>query len=241
MNHYNIVNISDVDSTNDYVKSLKKSKLFQEGLVIISDFQKHGRGQRANQWESEKGKNLIISVVIEPNISIVKQFDMNKIVSLSIMDCLLILGLESKIKWPNDILVKKRKIAGILIDNLISKYKIRYSIIGVGININQLIFKDYIPKATSLALELKKKFTLEEVESLFLSSLRNRIITYRSGKDMNLEYLDSLFQINKVMVFKSNSQIFNGIIRNVNQNGFLVIETEDEIKHFRLKEIEMVF
>lgn len=241
MNRYNIVNISDVDSTNDYALSLKKSKLFQEGLVIISDFQKHGRGQRANQWESVKGKNLIISVVIEPNIQIEKQFDINRIVSLSVMDCLFILGLESKIKWPNDILVKKRKIAGILIDNLISKDKIRYSIIGVGLNINQLIFKEYNPKATSLAIELNKNLILEEVENLFLSSLRNRIKTYRSGKDMELEYLDLLFQINKVMVFKSNSQIFNGIIRNVNKKGFLVIETEDEIKHFGLKEIEMVF
>ena len=76
---------------------------------------------------------------------------------------------------------------------------------------------------------------------MFLSSVKNRINTYRSRKDMELEYLDALFQINKVMVFKSNSQMFNGIIRNVNKKGFLVIETEDEIKHFGIKEIEMIF
>ena len=241
MNSYNIVSISSVDSTNDYALSLKKSKLFQEGLVIISDFQKHGRGQRGNVWESAKGKNLLISIVIEPNIPIEKQFDINKIVCLSVMDCLFSLGLASKIKWPNDILVNKRKIAGVLIQNIISEDKICYSVIGVGLNVNQLVFEDYNPKATSLAIELNKNFTLKEVENLFLSSVKNRIKTYRSRKDMELEYLDALFQINKVMVFKSNSQMFNGIIRNVNKKGFLVIETEDEIKHFGIKEIEMIF
>jgi len=146
----NIINISDVDSTNEYVLSLKERKIFKEGLVVVSDFQKKGRGQRGNLWESEKGKNLIISIVIEPGISIKNQFDINKITCVAVRDFLFSLGVKSKIKWPNDILVNKNKIAGILIHNLISKGKIGYSVIGIGLNVNQLIFDNYIPKAISL-------------------------------------------------------------------------------------------
>ena len=241
MDKHNIIKLSDVDSTNNYALSLKESKVFKEGLVIISDFQTKGRGQRGNNWESEKGKNLIISVVIELNISIEKQFDISKIASFSVMDCLLSLGIESKIKWPNDIFIDKHKIAGILIQNVISSNIITHSVIGIGLNVNQLIFDDYTPKATSLKLELSQNFVLEEIQSKLLNSMQNRIKDYRSGADTEVEYLNALFQKDKVSVFAKKSQKFNGIIRGVTDRGLLIIEAENSIKNFDLKEIKMLF
>ena len=84
----NIINISDVDSTNNYALSLKHQKVFREGLVIVTDYQTKGQGQRGDNWESEKGKNLIISFVVELNIPIEKQFDISRIASLSVIDFL---------------------------------------------------------------------------------------------------------------------------------------------------------
>ena len=241
MDSHNIIKLTDVDSTNNYALSLKGSKVFKQGLVIVSDFQTKGQGQRGNSWESEKGKNLIISLVIEPNISVKKQFDVSKIATISVMDFLNSLGVPSKIKWPNDILVGNKKIAGILIHNVIFRDTISHSVIGIGLNVNQLIFDAYDPKATSLKLEMKKKFNLEEIQKELISSIQNRIRAYRLGKDIEAEYLIGLFQKDKVAVFKSKSQKFNGIIRGVTASGLLMVETEKSIREFDLKEIKMVF
>ena len=82
--------------------------------MVTANYQSDGNGQRGKTWESNINENLLLSVVIEPRISISKQFEISKTVSLSICDLLTDLGLNPKIKWPNDILVSKQKIAGIL-------------------------------------------------------------------------------------------------------------------------------
>ena len=242
MDKYNIIKLCSVDSTNNYVLSLKESNEFKEGLVVFSEFQKKGKGQRDNTWESEKGKNLIVSILIEPDILVEKQFDISKIASSAVMECLLSFGIKPKIKWPNDILVENKKIAGILIQNIISMSgKITHSVVGIGLNVNQLIFDDYVPNATSLRLELKKNVILEEIEYELLNSFRNTIKAYRSGQYSGTQYLNALFQKDKVVVFESKSQRFNGIIRGVEDSGLLLVETEDSIKRFTMKEIKMLF
>ena len=112
----NYIELDTVESTNDYILNLQK-KYMKEGLVVSAKYQISGKGQRSCVWESEANKNLLISVVIEPNIKLDKQFEISKIVSLALCDLLFDLGLEPKIKWPNDILVSNNKIAGILIEN----------------------------------------------------------------------------------------------------------------------------
>ena len=242
MDKYNIIKLHSVDSTNNYVLSLKESDKFKEGLVVFSEFQTKGKGQRGNLWESEQGKNLIVSILFEPDILADKQFDISKIVSSSLIECLLNFGIKATIKRPNDILVGSKKIAGILIQNIISASgKITHSVVGIGLNVNQLTFDDYVPKATSLQLELKKNIILDEVKYKLLNNLRNIIKVYRSGQYLGTQYLNALFQKDKVVVFESNSQRFNGIIKGVEDSGLLLVETEDSIKRFAMKEIRMLF
>ena len=238
---FNIIKITDVDSTNNYALSLQKEKSFREGLVVISDFQTKGRGQRGHNWYSHKGLNLTFSLVIESKIEIERQFDLVMIASLSIRDLLLSLGIKSYIKWPNDILVNKQKISGILIDNIISKGIITYSIIGIGLNINQRVFEDYSPKATSLSLQLNKSLILKDIQDKLLNCVKNRLDLYRSGISIKEEYLTSIFQKDKVTVFESNLERFNGIIRDVTEDGLLIVETNNFIKRFDSKEIKMLF
>ncbi len=238
---YNIIKINDVDSTNNHALALKASDVFNEGLVVVSDFQTKGKGQRGESWFSERGRNLLASVVVEPNILIGKQFDISKIASLAIIDCLLLLGLKSKIKWPNDILVRRKKVAGILIQNVISKGVITHSVIGVGLNINQSSFDDYEPRATSLKLELGNDYAIEEIQEMLLISIQNRIKTYRSGLDMEAEFNTVLFQKDKISSFEDAQHKFNGIIRGVNNRGLLVVEAEGKIREFDIKEVKMLF
>ena len=144
----NNIILKQAGSTNSYALELKNTAVFREGLVVTADFQTGGKGQRGKEWESNRNENLLLSVVVEPNISAENQFDINFLSSLAVMDCLNDFHIDSHIKWPNDILVNKFKIAGILIQNLISKNIITHTVIGIGLNINQVKFSNFFPKAT---------------------------------------------------------------------------------------------
>ena len=237
----NIINISDVDSTNNYALSLKHQKVFREGLVIVTDYQTKGQGQRGNYWESNRGENLIISFVFELNIAIRKQFDISKIASLSVIDLLSDFNLKAKIKWPNDILVGNKKISGILTHNIISDNIISHSIIGIGLNVNQLTFNKYTPKATSLLLETDRIFNIKKMQEIIILKIQKRLGDYRNGKNIGSEYLDLLFKKDKVAVFESDFNKFNAIIRGVSDTGKLIIEKENLIKRFNIKELKMLF
>jgi len=241
LNKYNIININDVVSTNTYALSLKGKDVFKEGLVILAKHQKQGKGQRGNIWESEKGKNIIISIVIEPHIAIDRQFEINKIITVAILDLLSELKIDGKIKWPNDILIGNSKVAGVLIENVISKKIVTHSVIGIGLNVNQVQFNNYSPKATSLKIERSKEFLLNILIDKLLINIQKRVINYRLGLDINIEYLNSIFKKDIVSVFEIDSQMFNGIIRGVTDRGLIIIETESKLKKFDVKEIKMIF
>ncbi len=241
MNKYNIINIKDVVSTNTYALSLKGKDVFKEGLVIVAEYQKKGRGQRGVSWESEKGKNIIISIVIEPHLAIDRQFEINQIVTVAILDLLSELKIDGKIKWPNDILIGNSKVAGVLIENIISKNIVTHSVIGIGLNVNQVQFNNYSPKATSLKIERGKFFSLNILIDKLLINIQKRVVNYRLGIDINIEYLNSIFKKDIVSIFEIDSQIFNGIIRGVTDRGLIIIETESKLKKFDLKEIKMIF
>ena len=207
--------------------------------MITSKFQTNGKGQRGQKWESENNKNLLISLLIEPNISIFKQFNINKFISLALIDTLSSLGIDSRIKWPNDILVNKRKIAGILIQNIILNNIITHSVIGIGLNVNQLFFKNYNFKATSLELELYQNFFLKDIQNLLLKNIQNRLKNFREGLDADSEYLNVLFKKDQVSFFESTCESFNGIIRGVTERGLLIVQTNNITKTFNLKEVKM--
>ena len=237
----NNIILKQVGSTNSYALELKSTAVFKEGLVVTADFQTGGKGQRGKEWESNRGENLLLSAVIESNMSINNQFDLNILSSLAVMDCLKSYDIDSQIKWPNDILVNKCKIAGILIQNLISKNKITHTVIGIGLNINQIEFTKFYPAATSIQKELGAKVNISGVKDSLLNALQLRLENYRLNSDLKEEYLSNLFQKDKVATFESNNQKFMGIIRGLTKSGLLQIETEKSLKEFNLQEVKMLF
>ena len=237
----NNIILKQVGSTNSYALELKSTAVFKEGLVVTADFQTGGKGQRGKEWESNRGENLLLSAVIESNISIDNQFDLNILSSLAVMDCLKSYDIDSQIKWPNDILVNKCKIAGILIQNLISKNRITHTVIGIGLNINQIEFTKFYPSATSVQKELGATINISDVKDSLLNALQLRLENYRLNSDLKEEYLSNLFQKDKVATFESNNQKFMGIIRRVTKSGLLQIETENSLKEFNLQEVKMLF
>ena len=238
----NHIKLETINSTNDYALSLKDTLVFKEGLVVTASYQSGGNGQRGKAWESNANENLLLSVVIEPKLKLDEQSLISKIVALSVCDLLKSLGIEAEIKWPNDILVAKQKIAGLLIQNKLQGNYITHSVIGLGFNVNQLVFKDYSPKATSLKLQLNKEYEVLEIQEQFLSFLSERLKRLKVGENQENEYLNSLFLKDKPAAFESDNKQFMGIIKGVSESGKLLIQLEDgSITAFENQQIKYLF
>lgn len=160
-----IIRLDSVTSTNVYLINLLKKGFLQEGTLEISDNQYAGKGLDKNVWESEKGKNLTFSVVLYPDfLPAEKQFMLTKAISLAVCRFIkmYIADEHVKIKWPNDIYIKNQKVAGILINNSIQGSQMIYSVVGIGININQTVFLSDAPNPVSLAIKNNKIYDLED-------------------------------------------------------------------------------
>ncbi|MBR4324827.1 MAG: biotin--[Bacteroidales bacterium] len=152
----NEIKYSIIDSTNDEAqRQLQNGIAPKEDFVIRADFQTDGRGQRGNTWHSPNAMNLMFSLVHYPvKLEARHQFMLSQAAALSVAEYLAQKGVaDVSIKWPNDIYVGMKKICGMLIENAVSGHYIRYSIIGIGININQTAFPDNLPNPTSLAIQ----------------------------------------------------------------------------------------
>ena len=238
----NHIKLETINSTNDYALSLKDLIVFKEGLIVTANYQSGGNGQMGKSWESNTNDNLLLSVVIEPEIKLNEQSSISKIVSLSVCDLLKSFGIGAEIKWPNDILINKKKIAGILIQNKLKGNYITHSVIGLGFNVNQLVFKNYSPRATSLRLQLDNQYEVSIIQDKFISFLFARLNRFKVGDNQNNEYLESLFLKEKPATFESNNKQFMGIIKGVNEIGKLIIQLEDNsIIEFDNQQIKYLF
>ena len=173
-----------LESTNAYAVTLLAKSNPVEGTVISTFNQSHGRGQIGSKWESEPHKNLSLSLILKPTFLPIKdQFWLTKCIALAVKDFLgSYVNDPVKVKWPNDVYIGQRKIAGILIQNNINSKKIHYSIIGMGININQVTFSDWVPNPTSLALESNKTYALETMQAELMPFLEYRYLQLKAGK-----------------------------------------------------------
>ncbi len=241
-----IVKLDAVDSTNDFLKNLCREKPLDNFTVVTAENQTGGRGQMGSKWLSEPSQNLTVSVLIKNAIdSKTNAFDLNIVISVAIAEALKAANIPAiSIKWPNDILSGRKKIGGILIENLYRNDGEVWSIAGFGINVNQLKFEG-LPKASSLRIVSGNEFDRDQLLLTLLKSIKGKTEKLQSNAIASLTatFQDLLFRRNEVSSFSDvDGKPFNGIIRNVNRNGLLEVELENsEIKHFSLKEIEMLY
>ncbi len=239
-----IISFNKVDSTNSYFSDLLKVQDFAEGSIISALYQESGKGQGNNTWESKKGKNLLLSIVLYPVIlPIDKHFLLSKAVSLGIIDYASTKIADVKIKWPNDIYFEDNKLAGILIENVIKGSKINQSIVGIGINLNQTNFTSDLPNPVSLKQITNKNYLIEQE----IVKLRNSIRFYyemlmkKKYYEINSEYLKCLYRYNSFNEYRSNNKTFTAKITGVSELGYLQLETkENEKMEFDFKEVEFI-
>ncbi len=240
INTYSLIHLQKAESTNNYAASIENQSKIQHKTVILASFQSKGKGQYNNVWQSEPDLNLLLSICLFPKaIDVANQFDLSRITTLAIRDSLsYFLKSPISIKWPNDIFVLNKKIAGVLIENILNKNKIERSIIGIGINVNQTSFDDIV--ATSFKNESDKNWDLARI----LEYLLYRFDHYLEMIDSKKEEIHRLFDLylykRKDWIKMSTKKLgeFSGRIIGTESNGMLLVEDEQLILHrFSHKEV----
>lgn len=231
-----IITLEEVDSTNNYTARAYKDGQISHGTVIMAENQTNGKGQRGNIWQSEPFSNLTFSLLLT-TISLSDLIAINHIAALSIVSVLERKSLNGKIKWPNDIYVNDRKIAGILIENIHDSSHSIHSIIGIGINVNQTSFGEL--NATSLKNEAKQSFALKEILLEFIQSFNEiRDQFQHTSKHKLLEfYNNKLWQKEISMHFSDQSGAFKGRIIGTDESGNIRLETDSGIREYKNGEL----
>lgn len=240
-----IIKVNAINSTNEFVRELYRKNPGFEPFCVVAKEQAKGRGQRGAGWMSKAGDNLTFSVLYPGiELEIKQQFLLSACVSLAILEVLKKLDIPAiSVKWPNDIMSARYKIGGILIENVLKGNQIAASVIGIGLNVNQVAFPNH-PQAGSLKLATGNHFNLEELLIKITNKLEERIKEITSEGDSVLkQYENKMFRRDIVSTFQyPNGDYLSGIIRGVTNSGRLKIEVEDEVfKTFDLKEVKLMF
>lgn len=243
----NLLFLHEVESTNTYAMNLLRNVNAIEGTIVYTDNQTRGKGQRSAIWSSGIAQNLTLSVILKPHfLGIENTFYLSKISALAVYDVLTeilpISQFDIKIKWPNDILVNRQKIAGILIENNFTNTLIQYSVIGIGLNINQVDFGEFERLATSLKLLTGKDYERNMILEKLCVNLEKWYFKLKENKLTLIDesYLNCLFGIHQTLNFTDINQVsFTGKILGVTKEGLLNVELADlRIKKFDIKEIK---
>ncbi len=228
-----IVRLDSVDSTNNFAANLLREGKIGHGTVILADEQTAGKGQRGASWHSQGGSNLIFTVVVGyDNLSVDRQEAITHWVALAVHDLLHSEGIGSQIKWPNDVLVENAKMCGILIENQLSGGQIRHSIVGIGINVNQLEFGDL--RATSMHLCTGRVYDIQELAFRLIQCLNERMKSFGNLRDA---YHEQLWNRGKVVTFYRDGHAEEGRLIGTDDQGRLLIDVGGQLQSFGLKEI----
>jgi BirA family biotin operon repressor/biotin-[acetyl-CoA-carboxylase] ligase len=242
---HSVIRLESVNSTNTYAADQLIKSRPPEGIAYVAAEQTQGRGYSGNEWKSEKGKNLLLSVVLYPVFLTPRQhFFLNQVASLAIAETLQprLPGREVKIKWPNDVFIGDKKVAGILIENSVKGNLIQHSIIGMGINVNQREFDPELKRATSLLRESKQVLSLDEIMLELFVQLEKRYLQLKEKKMEVLarDYMKRLYRVDEAATFLSQGKIFSGKIEGITAEGKLVIEHGGAHHVYGFKEVEFV-
>lgn len=237
---HKLVFVPECHSTNDEAQRLLQQKGSADGLVVITANQTAGRGQRGNTWITEPGKNLTFSIGLKPHfLDPKRQFYLSMAVSLGLLDGLtgLLPTAEVKIKWPNDMMLNGKKTCGILIENQLMGQMLDRSVVGIGLNVNQVSFS--IATATSLGAEAGHEFDLNELFSQLLQKIEARYLQLKAGEfdRLKYEYEQHLYWRDEVHDFVVNEESVSGIIETVSEEGKLEVLIDGKLKQFAFKEI----
>ncbi len=230
---WKIVHIDETDSTNRWLREQGG----EEDMVVWADYQTAGRGQGTNHWESERGQNLTFSVLLHPERVLAnRQFSISMQVSLALCEALEQHIGDVSIKWPNDIYWRDAKIAGILIENRLHGTKVRDSIIGIGLNVNQRRFVSDAPNPISLWQICECETDREALLKDILTAMQRLL-----GQEVRPQYLCKLYRRDGFHPYVDAKGAFMAQIVDVQEDGHLLLQDEEgQERRYAFKEVAFV-
>jgi BirA family biotin operon repressor/biotin-[acetyl-CoA-carboxylase] ligase len=238
--------LDSVESSNNYAMQQVHEGLATHGMAWFATEQTAGKGQRGKSWTSEKGKNIVMSLVLEPGQfseephgKTTNQFHLSAAIALSCYELLkMYAGDEIKIKWPNDLYWRDRKAGGILIENKFQGKAWKWAIVGIGINVNQTKFNNLI-NPVSLKQITGKTFNVIDLAKELHSLLMKNFAVGRTPDEIIQQYNEQLYKINQLVTLRKEGIKFDTVIKGVTAQGKLV--TVDAIeREFDFGEVEWV-
>ena len=247
---YRIKWLDSIDSTNN--ETIRQAHSLDNLSVLAAYRQTAGRGQRGNTWLSQPGENLTFSLFLRfgPDglapVPASQQFLISEMITLTLTDFLAQCGVRGAIKWPNDIYVRDKKICGVLIESGLDGSHLAWSVVGVGLNLNQQDFPPQLVNPTSLARLTKRQWPLEEsLENIMRISLKYiRLMNTDDGREkLREQYLEQLYRkdTRSPFVDARTGDPFEGTIRGPSPQAKLLVElSTGECKEFDFKEISYI-
>ncbi len=244
----NAVFLKEVSSTNDYLSGLVASNraALADGFVALAENQTAGRGQAANVWESDSGENLTFSMALFPDfLPVREQFLISQVVSLGVVDFLddyCKIGAVS-IKWPNDIYWMDFKVCGILIENAVCGRELSSVVAGVGLNMNQTIFRGDAPNPISVSQITGEHYDLEAALEVLREKIMRRYEMLRRGEKEALRqsYLKRLYRQDGFYPYQDAAGTFHAEIEDVEPIGTLLLRLDNgELRRYAFKEVSFI-
>jgi len=240
----NLLFFQNLPSTNAHTFDLLKKSKLPEGTILYTNYQSAGKGYSGNKWESEDGKNLLISIILYPSfIKPEDQFLISMVISLGVCDFLMRFIPECSIKWPNDIWVNNDKIAGLLLESSLTGNQIEFTVAGIGLNINQQRFLSNVPNPVSLNQLTGVNYDLPSSLEKLASDLDKRYKQLIGGNygQIKKEYVSKLYRLNRWHEFRDKNGLYRGRVLTVGDYGRLIIERQNgEISEYSFKETEFI-
>ena len=236
-----IYHFDTVTSTNDVAREPQ----YVHGDIVCAEFQTAGRGQRGHVWSSGRGENLMFTAVVCPTFLAVRdQFMLSKAVALALTDTLAAFGIETRIKWTNDIYAGDRKIVGVLIEQNVTGPTISRSVIGIGINVNQTAFDPSLPNPVSMAQLLGHRCDRDEVLAAFVESFGKRYGELERGdrESLSEEYRTRMYRLGRKFPYRlADGLIAEASIEGVAPSGALVLRHADGLlREYAFGEVEFI-
>ncbi|MDW3193618.1 MAG: biotin--[acetyl-CoA-carboxylase] ligase [Cytophagales bacterium] len=238
----NVISLPECHSTNDLLMDYARMGKVEEGTIVITDYQTLGKGQRGNHWESEPGANLLFSVLLRPQfLEPRSQFYIGLCMAVATVNAIEALSSPQaglQVKWPNDLYLNDKKLAGILVESSLAGSKVDFVVLGMGLNVRQMDFVH--PAATSLLaqqIDVQKDELLEEV----LLQLEKQLYALQEGFNfIHSNYYQRLRWLGEEHEFEAENQRFLGVITGIDEQGRLQVTSNGQALMFDIKEIKFI-
>lgn len=236
-----IYHIDETTSTNDDARNPR----YRHGDIVWAERQTAGRGQRGHTWTSPEGVNLTFSLVLEPRfLPVEEQFLLSEVIALALTDTFKKFGIATRIKWTNDIYAGDRKLVGMLIEHNLSEGRLARTIVGIGINVNQVRFDPSLPNPVSMALAASRTFDRHEVLGMFHTYCMERYEQLRNGdkETIQRDYRERMYRLGQRSPFRlPDGTPFEAVIEGVRPSGELLLRHDDGSQQaYLFREVEFV-